>query len=128
MNKAQALAKLAKLLGKTMRYRVAPGSPNAEERARCRDNAVAGRATLKLLAEKMRLRREEILAANEDYAGMRALHKELTDSTDATYSKSASFPITVGRDTGMFFSVDAEGDNWAEVVEKVAARMAHRNL
>lgn len=124
MNKAQAIAKLSKVLGKNFGYRLDPKAKNADERAEAAARAKEVHARLKAVREAKEARCAAILAADAQYQQLSVDARLLSNEYDAQRYITLCAPITVGTTDGLFFSVRAEGDNWSEVVEKVCASKA----
>jgi len=122
MNQTQALAKLKKLLGPKVGYRINAKAPTADERQAARE----GLESLQLEAAAADRAREarlaELLANDADYQRLKA---ETLAAKRALVDARATvncYRITVGVSGSMFFSVMAEGDHWDEVVGIVAAK------
>lgn len=118
MNQSQALAKLKKIIGPKLGYRVDQKAPDADERERRREEYLRTRDAMKASDEARAARRVEVLAADAEYQRLKAAYLEAKRVHDAVPSFNTK-RITVGRSGAMFFSVVAEGDTWAEVVERV---------
>lgn len=119
VNQTQAIAKLKKIIGPTFGYRVDPKAPDADERERRHSAWLAAKKAVGEAEEAMTARRLALMAADAEYQRLKA------ESADAKkrLGEVGSFRakrITVGRVGSMFFSVVADGDSWAEVVEKAA--------
>lgn len=119
MERAVALKKLGKLIGKNLGYRVDPNAPTADERE-------AAKVELKAAnAETMRLKvlRDErytaILAADAEYQELREKWRAAKDRADKLCGKTYHYKFTVGKSSSIFFHVLAEGDSWEEVIRKV---------
>lgn len=119
MERQTAVKKLSKLLGKQFAYRVDSGAPSKEERDEARNVwKVAAEAKRVVLAEK-EARIKAVLAADPEYCRLRDEAKALNDQCTALVSITSRHKFTVGRSGRIFFHVDAEGDSWEEVIEKV---------
>ena len=122
MERAVALKKICKLLGKKTRYRIDTKAASREERDAARaklSNAVKARNELQ---EKRNDRQRAILAADAEYQSLLAAHKAAVENSDKLLSIMRHHKITVGTDEGFFFSVKAEGDSWEEIIEKLTAK------
>jgi predicted ribosome quality control (RQC) complex YloA/Tae2 family protein len=119
MERAVAIKKLGKLLGKSLGYQVRADAPTAEERAQATEEAKALNAEYKVAEEAEAARRRAILEGDAEYQRLRAETKRLRDAKDMAWSVSRRFKITVGRSNSMFFSVEAEGDSWEDVIEQI---------
>lgn len=121
MNQAQAISKLRKLLGPKLAYRISKTALRADARA---EAAVKARELLekkRAVEEALQKRRAELLA-DPTYQSLKAESEALGNEHERARSLTLHKPITVGRTEGIFFSVEAEGDSWAEVVAKVAEK------
>jgi hypothetical protein len=126
MERAVALKKLGKLLGKSLGYRVDPRGLNAEDRDAAAREARALSAEFKAAEEAEIARRKAILEADPEYQRLRAETKRLKDAKDTAWSRSHHFKFTVGTSNGMFFVIKAQGDSWEEVIEKLTSEQAGR--
>lgn len=120
MNQTQAIAKLRKTLGEKFAYRVDKSAPNAEQRDAIRVRYEAAKRIAEEADAKRKARYLELLQ-DPVYVQL----KKAAEDTKAAAEKASvglhQRRITVGIDLGLFFSVKAEGDNWAEVVATVGA-------
>ena len=117
MNQAQALAKLRKVIGPKLGYRIDPKAPSAEQREEARTKLRDARERRDAVEAAMKARREELLR-DPTYQELRKQYQSLDEECSLHSSRSYKKRITVGVAGGMFFSVRAEGDNWDEVVAK----------
>jgi len=128
MNQTQAIAKLRKVIGSKMAYRVDPKAPDAEEREASRAAAAIVRDELKVAEEARDARRAAVLAGDLEYQALKMAANDLLAQRDKLHSRCYRKRVTVGRLSGVagvsFFHQVADGDNWAEVVEKVTAKVA----
>lgn len=122
MNKSEALAKLSKLLGPNTGYRVDPKAPRAADRETIRANAKVARVASDAADAALRARRAELLAADPTYQRLKAEAAALSAASDEARGGLHRHRVTVGRSSGMFFHIKAQGDTWAEVVAKVEGR------
>jgi multidrug efflux pump subunit AcrA (membrane-fusion protein) len=125
MERAVAVKKLAKILGKTLGYRVDVKAPDAEQRAA----AQAQLAEAQALRDKAKQQRDErykaILAADQEYQDLVALHKGAQKVAEQlSYKAHHHYKFTVGTSNGMFFHVRAQGDSWEEVIDKLTTERA----
>jgi len=121
MNQAQALARLRKLLGPKLGYRINPKAPDADGRQLRRAALQAAAAERDLALAARTARREALLAGDADYQRLKAAHVAAQARVDKAPSPNA-YRITVGRAGSIFFEVAAEGDNWQQVVDAVSAK------
>lgn len=123
MNQTQALSTLKRLVGPKLGYRVDNKAPGAEEREQLITRKRETAARVRAILEALDARRQAVLAADAEYQRLRAEHqaaKSLHEAIPSPYHKR----ITVGRVGSLFFSVIADGDNWAEVVEATKAKLS----
>lgn len=121
MNQTQAIAKLKKIIGKGFGYRVDPKALNAEERDAASIKARALREQKVAAEEAMQARRNEVLRGDATYQSLKIEYEALRKAHEVASRGLYRKRITVGHVSSMFFSVRADGDNWDEVVAKVAA-------
>ena len=126
MERAVAIKKLGKMLGKSFGYRVDPKAPSSEERDQATTEARSLSAEFKTAEEAEAARRRALLEGDTEYQRLRAETKRLRDAKDGAWSKSRHYKITVGTTSSIFFHVRAEGDSWEEVIEKVSAELSGR--
>lgn len=120
MNQNEAIKKLQKKLGRDLAWRVNRDAPNAEDRAEYREQSRLLSAQVAATKDAMEKRRAELLK-DPEYAALRDKYQATKDEQSRAFSMSRSFRISVGTITKSlgFFHVQAEGDTWAEVVEKI---------
>lgn len=120
MEKSVAVRKLHKILGKGFGYRVDPKALKREGREKAQEELKAALAERNKARDDLEARRLEILASDQEYQKRLAAKKAAQARVDALSARAHRQPITVGVSNSMFFLVKAEGDNWQEVLEKVA--------
>ncbi len=124
MDQKQAVAKLKKVLGTKLAYRVNNKVPIGEERERTLALKTELAGHRKTLREKLEARKVEVLRADVEYMALKRLVEEATKEYEALYSEHCH-RIEVGVQSSAggfdFFSVRASGDTWAEVVEKICS-------
>lgn len=120
MERAVAVKKLGKLLGKSLGYRVDPSAPTQEERDEAKQELAALTAARKAAEDAKRARFEAILAADDEYQRLFAAAKAARDAEQKVASKLHHFRFTVGTTNSMFFHVKAQGDSWEEVINKLS--------
>jgi hypothetical protein len=122
MERATAIKKLGKILGKHFGYRVDPKAPDQDEReearARLREETPKREALKKALED----RKTEILNADAEYQRLRAEYIEAGKICAKLSSATYHYRITVGTSGDMFFSVKAQGDSWEEVISKLTEK------
>lgn len=123
MNKAQAFKILRPLLGKNLAYRERPDAQLADEREAQRERARDLGQTVDMLRDQRDARAKLLLEQDAEYQRLKGLHAAASKQKQTAFSLSHQYRVTVGRTTsiGAFF-VEAEGDNWQEVVDKVRAK------
>jgi hypothetical protein len=119
MERALAVKKLGKLLGKSLGYRVNDGAPTTEDREAAKLDLPAALEARDKLKQQRDARYQQILAADSEYQALRAAHKVAQEQVDKLHSMMRHYKFTVGTSNGMFFHVKAEGDSWEDVIEKV---------
>jgi hypothetical protein len=120
MERSVALAKLRKILGKNLGYRVSAKAPTVEEREAAQVQLPAARAERDQLKDQRRARCNAILAGDQEYQALVAAHKAAEERVGKLFSDARHYKITVGICNDMFFHQKAEGDSWEEVLEKLA--------
>jgi hypothetical protein len=122
MERAVAIKKLGKLLGKSVSYRVDLKGLTAEERSIAAAEAKALAAEYKAADEAETARRIAVLNADAEYQQLRAETKRLKKAKDEAWSRSHHYRFTVGNSNGMFFHVKAQGDSWEDVIEQLNSK------
>jgi molecular chaperone GrpE (heat shock protein) len=121
MNERQAIARLKKLLGKNLAYRVDSTALVGEEREEAKEQRAALAAEHQAVKAALEARRQAVLAADAAYQRLRAEYDRTKAAADKAAGKAFARRITVGTAKGVgglsFFSVQAEADNWTEAVE-----------
>src|SRR3972149_1660086 len=111
MERAVAIKKLGKLLGKKLGYRINDKAPSQEEKE------IAKAASAKAVEERNKLKEQRdaryraILAADAEYQSLHAAHRAATERVDKLLSITRHRKPTVGTSEVMFFLVKAEGDS-----------------
>jgi hypothetical protein len=104
------LSKLKKLLGANFRYRLDPKAATQEERDEAREKARDDY-------------RNALLQGDQKHQELVAAAKDAKERAGRLIARSRSYKITAGTvdQAGSFgfFSVRAEGDTWAQIVEKL---------
>lgn len=122
MNQTQALAKLRKLLGPKMGYRINDKALPADKRAGASLLLRETVARLKEVEGVMHARSDALLSQDAEYQTLRKRVNELTKERGALTSACMHQRITVVTTGAMFNSVQAEGDNWDDVVRQVTSK------
>lgn len=122
MNIKQAEAKLRALLGKHAYYELRPDAPDAEARAAYREQALEAGERYRAL-EKARADRERELLADPVYRDLCQQVKKARADRDGASWRSDHCRVVVGtrHATGGvgFFSVEARGDTWTDVIAQL---------
>jgi hypothetical protein len=121
MNETQAIRRLHKLLGADFGYRVDADAPVGEQRAVLAERSARTGATKLAAREAVERRRKELLL-DAEYQRLLAASQQASQDHDIAMSEMCRRRITVGRVSKLFFSVEAEADNWAEAVAMVEAK------
>ena len=122
MERAVAIKKLGKILGKSLGYRIDPKAPFQEQRDAARAELPDVNARKKTLNEQMIARSREILDADSEYRLLKANYNNLREYSEKLSSITMHYKITVGTSNGMFFTVRAQGDTWEQVIGKLAEK------
>lgn len=120
MERAVAIKKLGKILGKSLGYRINPKAPTQDEREAARLELPAAIKERNELNERRDARRRAILEADEEFQLLMTSYSAARDRVDRLSSVTRHHKITVGISSGMFFHVKAEGDSWEEIIDKLA--------
>jgi len=126
MNKTQALRKLKPLLGKYLAYREDPKALVGDERKAAIEERQQRKSTLTAASEALEERKRQLLLADPVYQELLTHWKNSRDAEQEATSRAFRRRITIGTASDLFFSVKAEGDNWAEVVEKLSPGVTDR--
>jgi len=124
MERAVAIKKLGKILGKSLGYRVDPKAPDQDDRDEARAKLREESPKREALKKAMEARRAEVLNADAEYQRLKAEHAEAAKLCDRLSSIQYHYRFTVGTSNGMFFSVKAQGDNWEEIIAKLTEKRA----
>lgn len=124
MERAAAVKKLGKILGKSLGFRVDPSAPTSDERELARAEAKALSARLSAAAKAEIERRDAILAGDAEYQRLKAETSLLRNAKDKAWSKSHHYKFTVGKYNGMFFHIKAQGDSWEDVIDQLSKKDA----
>lgn len=119
MERAAAIKKLSKILGKSLGYRVDLKAPDQDDRNEARAKLPDATAKRKALSEQMEARRIAILQADAEYQQMKADHADAKKICDDLFAITCHYRFTVGTMGSIFFSVKAQGDSWEEVIAKL---------
>ena len=119
MERATAIKKLGKLLGKPLGYRINPKAATADERAAAKAEQGAAVAARNQLERQKNERMRAVLVADQEYQSLNAAYKTAKKHADELSSMLYSYKFTVGVSNGVFFMVKAQGDSWEDVIHQV---------
>lgn len=121
MERAVAIKKLGKLLGKKLGYRVDAKAPTQDERDEAKAALTPAIEERNALQQRRDERRAAILAADAEYQSLCAESRAASERVVALSGITLHYKFTVGTCEGMFFVVKAEGDSWEEILTKLTA-------
>lgn len=124
MERAIAIKKLTKILGKSLGWRVDQKAPDQDDRDEARAKLPAATSKREDLRKSMEARRAEIILADTEYQKLKADHAEAAKACDELFSVTVRYRFTVGTMGSMFFHVKAQGDSWEEVIDKLTVKQA----
>lgn len=128
MSPKQAIARLRTLLGKHAAYRIDEKAPTPAQRAEAAAKLPALRAARNELEARMTSRREELLR-DPLYRELKEKYQQAKKQCDeAGYAAHMHYRLTVGTSGEFFFHVEAQGDNWSDVIAKLEAKRAERAI
>lgn len=119
MERAVALKKLGKLIGKSMGYRVDLKAPDQDDRDEAQTKLREEVPKREALSKQMGARRDAVLLADAEYQQLKADYAEARNRCDKLFSITHHYRFTVGTMGQLFFSVKAQGDSWEEVIAKI---------
>lgn len=119
MERAIAIKKLGKLLGKSLGYRVDPKAPDADEREEARAELKSVSADRNEFKSKLEIRRKAILDADAEYQSLYEAWAITRDRAEKLTGLIHHYRFTAGTSNGMFFLIKAQGDSWEEVIAKI---------
>jgi hypothetical protein len=122
MERAVAIKKLGKILGKSLGYRVDPKAPDQDDRDRAREDLRDAVTEREALEQQKKARMQELLQADAEYQRLKAARAEAGKHCEELSSITHHYRFTVGVSNGMFFSVKAQGDSWEEVISKLTEK------
>lgn len=120
MERSVAIKKLGKLLGKNLGYRLDPKAPTREEREEAQRQLPALTAARQQAEKAMEARRAAVLAADVEYQELVAAYKDARNATNAMFSITNHFKVTVGTTSSLFFHIRAQGDSWEDVIQQLS--------
>ena len=122
MERAVAIKKLGKLLGKSFGYRVDPAAPDKDARAEAREILRQIGPQRDAIEKAMEARRAELLKGDAEYQRLAADYQEARKHCARLASTLHHYRFTAGTNAGLFFHIKAEGDSWEEVIEKLTEK------
>ena len=124
MERAVAIKKLGKILGKSLGYRVDPKAPDQDERdeARAKLREIIPEREAKRAA--VEARRKALLQADAEYQRLKDELEEIDKRRDRLSATNMHYRFTVGTSNSLFFTIKAQGDSWEDVIAQVSAKAA----
>jgi hypothetical protein len=119
MERAIAVKKLGRLLGKSLGYRVDPKGATAEEREAAHTALKAAGEKARDLGRQREARINYLLENDAEFQQIKAAHEAAKKEQSRLMGILHHFKFTVGTRNGMFFHVKAQGDSWEEVIAKI---------
>jgi hypothetical protein len=124
MERAVAIKKLGKILGKSLGYRVDPKAPDQDDRDEARAKLREATPKREALSKEMDARRAEVLQADAEYQRLKAEHGNAKKNCDELFSITCRYRFMVGTSNSMFFLIKAQGDSWEEIIDKLTVKQA----
>lgn len=121
MTRQQAVKRLGKVFGKKAAYRVTDGAPNAADR----EKAQAATRELNALRSELEARQTSLRLKLLDVPEYRELTEHIADvkkQQSALTGIMLSYKFTAGYLGMGFFHVEAQGDTWEEVFDKLTKK------
>lgn len=118
MERAVALKRLHKMLGKGFAWRINPNAPSAAERESA-ETALPGVIELRNTFRDARDARYKELLQDEKYKALCEKAREMQERVEKLSGVTRHKKITVGTANGLFFVVKAEGDSWEDIFAKL---------
>lgn len=117
MERAVAVKRLSKMLGKKFGYQIDPKAPNKEQRAAARAEHGDAVKIRDEIGKRWTARKDAVLAADAEYQRIAAEYKTARERVEKLSGMLYHTKICVGTSEGMFFHVLASGDSWEEIFE-----------
>lgn len=125
MERAVAVKKLSRLLGKSLGYRVDPKGKTREEREEAQAALKAASEKANDLERQRKARIDHLLENDAEFQKIKAAHEVAKKEQSRLVGICHHFKFTVGKCEAGFFFVKAQGDSWEEVIAKVEADGRH---
>lgn len=124
MERSVALKRVEKLLGKSFRYRVNLKAPNADGRAEARKEREVAERAHSSVSRQLSARTSELLRGDREYQRLSAEYKSTREKSADLRLISSSYRFTVFVSNGLFTKIEAEGDSWEEIIDKLTRKRA----
>jgi hypothetical protein len=122
MERAVAVKKLSKILGKSLGYRVDLKAPDEDDRAEARAKLKIASAERVAVIKQKEARMQEILQADAEYQRLKAAHAEAKKRCDELFAITCRYRFTAGVSNSLFFHIKAQGDSWEEIIAKLTEK------
>jgi hypothetical protein len=122
MERAVAIKKLGKILGKSLGYRVDPKAPDQDDRDEAHAKLREETPKRDALKKQMEARRAEVLLADTEYQRLKTDHARAAKNCDDLFSITYRYRFTAGTSNGMFFRIEAQGDSWEDVIAELTEK------
>jgi uncharacterized protein (DUF3084 family) len=122
MERAVAIKKLGKLLGKSLGYRVDPKAPDQDDRDVAREKLRVALVHREALKKEREARRDEILQADAEYQRLKTEQMKAAECCERLSATMRHYRVTVGTSNSMFFTIKAQGDSWEDVIAKLTEK------
>ncbi len=124
MERAVAIKKLGKILGKSLGYRVDPKAPDQDDRDEARAKLREEAPKRDAMNKAVEARRAEVLNADAEYQRLKTELAEVKKVCDELFGITMRYRFTAGVMNSMFFHIKAQGDSWEEVISKLTVKEA----
>jgi hypothetical protein len=122
MNLAQARAAIRRLIGPKAMWRYDEGAPSADERVELRMALPVLESARESARVAVQRRKDELLAGDAEYQRLRQTWHDANNEAARGLASAHRYRVSVGKDTGLFFHILAEGDNWQDAIDKLKAK------
>jgi hypothetical protein len=122
MERAVAIKKLGKILGKSLGYRVDPKAPDQDARDEAQAMLRKLRPEREALRAAVEIRCKALLQADAEYQRLKEELAKARATRDELTAIASHYRITVGTSGDMFFTVKAQGDSWEDVIAKLTKK------